>query len=164
MRKKNEYGFSLIELTVVLAVMALLALQAIPALLDMQLGIDQASARDILEYDISRTKSEAVSSGARAILKMNTDGSGYTVGVDRAPVANPPTIEETLFTRTLPNDVFLNVAMDVTIMFDSRGLVVDEFGEPTSIEATLQQKGDDFSPVFIYPVGRVCFGDNCAQI
>lgn len=164
MRNRNEFGFSLMELTVVLAVAALVVLQAMPALVDMQFGIDQASARDILEYDISRAKSEAVSSGARVIVNMNTDGSGYTVGLDRAPVADPPAIEEIIFTRTLPNEVFLNFSDEVKIMFDSRGLLVDEFGEPTSLEASLAQHGYDFSPVFIYPVGRVCFGDNCAQL
>ncbi len=159
-----DRAFSLIEMIVVLAVAAIALTQAIPHFLEMQQNLNRASARETIEYDISRAKAEAQSSGARTIFVINKNGSGYTVGFDRAPVADPPAIEEVIFTRTLPNEVYLQLLDDGIIMFDSRGLLVDALSEPTTITAKLIQESESFSEMKIYAVGRVCYGANCAEL
>ena len=75
MKKKNNKGFTLVELLVVIAIIGILAVVAVPSLVK---NINKANASDVTSY-ISAVKTQA--------MAMYADGS-YEKGVDESSDIN----------------------------------------------------------------------------
>ncbi len=158
---KKEQGFSMLELVVTLGVTMILSSLALPSFSDWNHSLQRATARDLIKFDIRRGKTEAIARGAIGVFELNGDGSGYVYGVDRLPYSDPPAIEEIVFSRTLPDGISMGLTQN--IMFDSRGLLIDELRDPTSVIFTMNQDSMTFSTAEIYTIGRICYDTGCYE-
>lgn len=151
----EEAGQSLLELLVVLAITFLLACVGVPGFAELKQSISRNSARNQINFDLSRTRAEAMAKGARAIMRFNETGSGYTVGLDYYPYASSPMIEQTLFVSTLPGNVSLSGVQD--LIFDSRGYLIDTAGSPVDLNIYLNDLAGCFLTATIYPIGGIYY-------
>lgn len=150
-----EKGFSLIEVMVTLALATILLLFAIPDYTEMSEAVNRRAAREIIDADVARARGTAIAEGARAVITVSALNSGYTVGVDYLPYNNPPAADDLVFATQLPDNVELSVSD--TLVFDSRGYLVDSAGVPTSQVVTLTQGASVFQTGIVYSAGMLAF-------
>lgn len=159
-------GFSLMELLVTLSIVCILALAAQPSIVETKASFDRRNAKNLLEFDLRRARSEALSKGVRVVITLAADGKSYTVGSDLLPYdlinGNPDNI---LFSTTIPNSVTLALSgsgPDQTkLIFTSRGFISDIPGNRNTSQrvATLSYLGTNFTTATIYPVGVAAFSN-----
>lgn len=151
----EEAGQSLLELLVVLAISFLLACVGVPGFAELKQSISRNSARNQINFDLSRTRAEAMAKGARAIMRFNETGSGYTVGIDYFPYSSSSETDETLYTSELPGNVNLSGVQE--LIFDSRGYLIDTDGSPIDLNINLNDHGGCFLTATIYPIGGIYY-------
>ncbi len=144
-------GFTLLEVVVVLLIMSTISAIGVSQLAELQSSFARNSARREFLHDLMRTKNEALSAGARAIIQVAADGMSYDVGLDYLPFSNPAVSERALFKR----DLGLGVSMSTnqTIVFDSRGFLVNSSGAITSTNVSFLNNGSSYYSATIYPTG-----------
>lgn len=150
-------GFSVIELltSISLFIIALSVLTVqIPRIRD---SFNRKQAFQQLEADIRLGRSEALARGARIVLKATADGSAYSIGVDRLPYDTSQAADDILYNRKLPSGISLPANQAVS--FDSRGSVIDGFGQMTTLSIPLLDGGVRFLLATVYPTGSVAFSD-----
>lgn len=117
----RQPGFTLVELMVVIAIGALLAMVGVPSMQGLLRTMRQNSALSLVMSDINLARAEAIKRNGRALVcARSTDGtncnastawqSGWVVCIEGA-VAN----ECALGTETLPNPIVVRPALDSTL-------------------------------------------------
>lgn len=75
-RKTGQAGFTIVELMVVVAIAAILAMVAIPSLRDVMNNMRQSSAANLLMSDLNHARAEAIKRNARVLVcRRNTAGT-----------------------------------------------------------------------------------------
>lgn len=80
MRSRRQSGFSLIELMMVIAIVAILAKLAGPSFRNMMLNNRLAAATNDLLVDLAAARSESARQGKRVTLCISTNGTSCTTG------------------------------------------------------------------------------------
>lgn len=153
-------GFTLLEVLVALTLFGVVLAAALPNLTEMKASFDRSNASKILEYDLRRARSEALSKGVRIIITLAADGRSYTVGEDMlAYDTSNGNYDSLLFTRELPQNITLSFsgsdANATKLIFSSRGFLSDIAGNRTTAQrvATLSYQGSSFATATLYPIG-----------
>lgn len=133
-KKKNNKGFTLVELLVVIAIIGILAVVAVPSLFK---NINKAKVSDIVSY-VNAVKTEALSQYADT---DGTDGTGITVKtVTDALDGNAP--EGTTLSSVSVDATSGKVSITISVPKDIVTEVDDkiEDGSVTVVEKTTQTK------------------------
>ena len=80
MRSRRQSGFTLIELMMVIAIVAILAKLAGPSFRTMMLNNRLAAATSDLLVDLAAARSESARQGKRVTLCISTNGTSCTTG------------------------------------------------------------------------------------
>lgn len=148
---RRERAFTLLEVIVTLAIMALLSLATVlevPALLD---AFNERNARELFDQDLRRARAEATREGCRVLFQFESGGNIYKVGRDRPPYSSPAAVEEQIMVRNLPKNI--TVTAGQTVMFDARGYLIDAAGNPSQTSVTFQVNKKNFLTGAIYASG-----------
>ena len=149
-------GMTLLEVLVVLALLGITTASMAGGLVEWRASLNRKEARSFLEFDIKRMRSEATGRGSRVLLTINEAGTAYEVGVDYAPFSDPPAQDLLLFTRVLPRDI--TIASAQTLMFDSRGFLVDSGGTPATAGVSVNEHDEPFFVAQVFPTGYIAGG------
>lgn len=158
MRVRTQYkscrGFTAAELVVAIGITGILMLVGIPRYIEL----NQSFARDkaIREFEsvVRRARSEALRRGTRVIL-TSTSGTDYQLGVDIAPFSNTLVPDSVISRYVLPTNTTLTLTQNIA--FSTRGLVIDTFGDPTTVNASFLYSGSNFCSASILSSGVVQF-------
>ena len=161
---RSMRGFTILEILVTLLALALLTAVAQPNLAEMTASFDRKNARQILEFDLRRARSESLSKGVRVVITLAADGKSYTVGDDLLPydLVNG-NVDNLQFTTVLPRDVSLSFsgsgADSNKLIFSSHGFLSDIAGNRNTSQkiVTISYKGTSFATATVYPVGVARF-------
>lgn len=163
---RKLHGFTLIEMMVSLIILALLALSAQPIISETKASFDRRNAKNLLEFDLRRARSEALSKGVRMVITLATNGKSYTVGSDLLPYdLTNGSHDSKLFETVLPKDVTLSFSGSgpdqSKLIFSSRGFLSDIAGNRNTSQrvVTMSYRGTSFSTATIYPVGVAAFSN-----
>lgn len=148
---KAQRGFSVVELVVTLGVAGILIGTAVPSMEALVNSFARSDAIQQLQFDLNAAKSLALAEGATAVFAWTDGGGGYNVGLDYFPTQNPPVIEEIKFARNIQSSV--TVGFSANIVFDSRGFVIDSYGQPTSASVMLYSDGSTICEGTLSPIG-----------
>jgi prepilin-type N-terminal cleavage/methylation domain-containing protein len=163
---RRSRGFTFMELLVTLSILSLVALSALPTITATKASFDRRNAKNLLEFDLRRARSEALSKGVRIVMTLAANGKSYTVGSDLLPydlATGAP--DNVLFTTTIPNDVTLSFSgtgpNQTKLIFTSRGFLSDISGNRNTAQrvATLSYLGTSFTTATVYPVGVAQFSN-----
>ena len=146
-----ERGYTLFELLLVCTLFALLSRSAIATFPLLAQGIDRNSARQELESDLHRARSEALAKGIRVILEISAGGNSYTVGRDEYPFSATLEADETMFTRVLPTGYTISSSDILT--FSSDGYLIDASGNLVNATVSILENGESILDATIYPIG-----------
>lgn len=149
-------GFSLFEVLVVISLIGLSMLTIAGSLSEWQASLNRKEARNHLQSDIRRLRSEAAARGGRTVLVLDGLNRSYEGGVDYAPFNDPPAWDELLFKRDLPRRIELLAAQ--SIVFDPRGFLIDSGGDLASVTFTFLGDNEPFYMGQIFPTGYISGG------
>jgi Tfp pilus assembly protein FimT len=155
-RKHNQQsGVSLLEILFTLFIITLASAIAGVNMPSIIRSFNRSAAVQSLTSDIVRARNEATKEGTRIVFSVAGDAKSYTVGYDYIPYSSPAAIDSgaTSFKQVLPNQVTLSASQ--TIIFNSRGYLVDVNGQLTTTTVTLSYRGVSFKTATIYPTGHV---------
>ena len=152
-QENGQGGYSLLELLVVCALSAILAQSALSGFPAMMRSIARNTARQQLEFDLSRIRAEAIAQGARAVFLPTAGGTSYSAGLDFLPFHASVASDEDLFGRELPDGVTLSLS--TAFAFSSAGYVVDATGALTTVTVTLSDDEGTILSGRIYPIGSL---------
>lgn len=150
---QSECGFSVLEMIVSLVVVSLLIAVAAPQRAALQASFYRNNGVNQIEYDLRRARSEASARGAQGIVSIAADGRSYTVGIDVLPFSSPPVADQQLFARSLESGI--EISAGSTLIFDSRGYLVDQYGELTSQAVEVSYEEETFCSGTLFPTGNL---------
>lgn len=138
-RVRDAKGLTLLEVLVTLALTSVVGVTTILSLPAIKAPFDRLNARAQLVQDLKRAQAEAVTVGCRGIFRVAANGQSYSFGCDLLPydTTNPPKEDVISFSRPLPH--LLTMSVSGPIIFNSRGNVVDAWGDMTNIDINLNQ-------------------------
>lgn len=145
-------GFSVVEMLVTMTVFGIMVATAIPRYGLMAKSFARDSAVKQVDFGVRRAKAEAVANGVRSIVDFSADGSTYTVGIDKLPFSSPPVADQIIINEQLPSGTTANTST-TRLVFDSRGFLVDDSGNPITGSVTFRQAGSTFATGTIYSTG-----------
>ena len=148
-------GFTLLELLLVLIIISVTVAFASPALARLLESYARLSVQQRFESDLKHAASLAASSATRVIFSVAASGDSYSYGADYLPYNTPPQPDSETFRTTLPASFSLSPRR--TLLFDSRGFLVDSQGDPAGCSFTLSQNNLAAVTATIYPTGIVAF-------
>lgn len=150
---RGDAGFTVIELVVAFAILAIVAVGAVPAASELYDSFNRFTAETLVIEDLRRAQLTTVQEGCQGIFKMSADGSEYQFGCDYVPFSTSasPAIETTLFTRELPARVTMST--DATVIFNTRGQVIGSDGYLTSRTVTMYISGSQYNSGTLRPTG-----------
>ncbi len=117
----KQLGFSLVELMVVVAVMAILSGMAFPALGSMSAGNDLNTAQENIIETLKKARGLAVSHSTFATVSVNA--AAHTVQLSMADASLPP--------ETIHVNQSINIGADAALMFSAQGTVSAQTGTTT---------------------------------
>ncbi len=117
----EQRGFSLVELMVVVAVMAILSGFALPALGAMSAGNALNAAQENLIEILKKARGMAVSHSTFATVTINA--AAHTVQLSLADGSLP--------TETIRMSQNINIGGDATLLFSAQGIVAAQAGTTT---------------------------------
>lgn len=147
----DERGFGLLEVLVTLFISLYVLASALIGQSQLTSSFNRAISLKQLEGDLRRGRSEAVAAGARAVVTVSADGTGYTLGLDYAPYSDPAASDEVLLQSNLPLGVTLVTTQPIT--FDPRGYSIEADGSAQTVVANLAQRGDQFATGTLFAAG-----------
>jgi len=144
-------GFTLIELVVAIAIIAIVAAIAIPGWLSWRDGIKVRGAANSLKADFERAKLRAVRENGNVCV-LFTGSTTYRVFTDRNEDSTLDAGEDTIANRTLPAGVTIsgNTFSGNRMSFNSRGVPDGSAGT-----VTLTSTGGRSFDVVVSMFGRV---------
>ena len=148
-------GFSAIEIIVTLVMVSILAAFAVPRFIEMNRSLGRGDAMSQVDFDLMRARSEALASGARTYFTLSNQGSRYSVSADYLPYSSSMSGDSTILNAELPSGISLSTSRQ--LVFDSRGFVIDEQGNPSSITITFRSDGAKFGSAVLSPTGYYQF-------
>ena len=136
--KLKHGGFTILELMVACAVLAVMAGFAIPKFSTLKRSFELLNAKSYLLQDLKRAQAESITQGCRGIFVIYPDGSGYTFGCDYLDydASNPPKHDVVSMRRNLPAQI--RISAPSPIIFNSRGQAVDVDGIVSNLQISLQ--------------------------
>lgn len=145
----KQLGFSLIELMVVIAVMAVLSGMAFPALGSMAAGNDLNTEQENLIETLKKARGMAVSRSTFATVTINS--AAHTVQLSLADGSQP------IETRNIRQSI--NIGADAALVFSAQGTVAAQTGTTTTIlsstgYASLPQRYIDISSTGVVTATR----------
>jgi len=146
-------GFSLAEMLVAVAIIGIVAGMFVQQFSDFQGSFKRSDAKQTFESDVLRIRNEAVSKGARALLVLNSTGDGYTAGLDYVPYSSSGSIDNTIFQRSFPYGV--TATLSQSIIFDTRGYLIDLSGTFTTTAVTMMLDGNTFYTPTVFTTGAI---------
>jgi prepilin-type N-terminal cleavage/methylation domain-containing protein len=152
-RIEGERGFSILELCVVMAILAILAAIAVPDYSEVSGSFNRQASVSQVEFDLRRARAEALAAGTRGVVSIGGGGAQYSFGFDYLPYAEPAAAETEEFRRRLPAKI--TFSSSVELIFDSRGYLVDEDGNLTSAALSLSFDGTSFCSGTVLSTGTV---------
>ena len=154
-----EQGFSMIEMVVVLAILAIVASSALPGYGQMFASFNRQNAVNQIEFDIRRARSEALADGTRGVIAFAGGGSEYSFGIDQLPYSNPAVANTQEFRRVLPKNV--TASSSVPLVFDSRGYLINaSSGAITSATLSINYEGTQFCSGSVFSTGTISLACN----
>ncbi|MCB0337125.1 MAG: hypothetical protein KDD62_12495, partial [Bdellovibrionales bacterium] len=96
--------------------------------------------------------------GAQVVLATAEGNNDYFFGLDTLPLNEPAAPDSVKVTRKLGSKTTISISD--TVIFSSRGYVVDEDGDPTNITLSLSRAGEVFCSGTLYPVGSFIYNCN----
>jgi len=150
---KGESAFSIFEVMVVIALLAILTAVGVLNYSEFKDSFDRSNSLKQIEFDIRRAKAFAVKEGTRGILAPLNNGSSYSFGYDYLPFTVPAVADNQIFLQNLPGKV--TVDFDSPLIFDSRGYLIDDFGALVTQKIELSQNGIQFAALEIFPTGAI---------
>ena len=136
--KKNRYGFTLVELIIVVVILAIAALMAVPMLTsaaDFQLR----AAANMIASDLEYAKNLAVTTQRNYSAVFSTAGDSYQLCDSEGSVIEHPVHGGRQFEVVFQNDSRLNKVDITTVDFDSdlsKTITFDYLGSPYSGSTT----------------------------
>jgi type II secretory pathway pseudopilin PulG len=149
----REAGFSIFETVVVMAVVATFLSIGMHHFDDSASAFRRSESQRQFEADVRRARQEAVAKGSRVALIMEGGNTYYSVGFDYLPYEGAATVEETAFRTSLPDGITLTLS--APILFDSRGMLIQPDGSPTTIVGTFGQGGSTYCAATLFPNGAI---------
>lgn len=151
----RQAGFTMIELVVTLSLLSIMMGLGYPSLAELRRSFVRNSAKQQLDFDIHRAKSEAVKVGARTVMTVSGGGSVYSLGYDYPPYNSPAAADsgQSIFVRNLPRS--FSISLSQALIFDSRGYVVDGNGILSNVNTTLSDNGTAFLGATVFPTGYI---------
>lgn len=156
--KQTEKGFTLFELLVAMSIFAIMLATALPNLSEVFNSFERNSFLSQVVADLSEARALSLSKGARGVFSISEDGSSYSFGIDTLELNDPPSADTILFNRNFSSKNSLSASS--TILFSSRGYLVDEYGELVNININLARNNEQFCSGTIYTVGSFLYDCN----
>lgn len=153
----SQSGFSILELLVAMMILVVISSVAFANAPEVMRSFKQNNLRREFEFVLRRAKSEAAQEGTRTILAFENAGASYSVGFDYLPYNDPVAADEVFLSRAFGDD--FTISSDQTIIFDSRGYLVDETGQLTQTFLTLYQQGQYLVTGQIFSTGFLNYED-----
>ncbi len=148
MNNNNNNGFSLLDLMVAVSIASILGAIGIINYSESSISLNKISVISDFDQDIRLAQLQSVNEGGRGILNIAANGESYSFGYDYLAydAAAPITYDTLVFTTNLPE--FITIASDVTIIFDSKGRLINEFGTYNSANITVYDHSSGSAQVF----------------
>ena len=149
MKKKKNRGFTLMELMIVIAIIAIMASIAIPNFIGWlpERRLD-AGAQDILQ-GLQKSRSKAIMTNRNVIVTFNAAANSFTAFVDEEASNDQSAGDLTIVNRNLPAGVVFDVlGFGATVTFDNRGIPT------TSGVVTLQNNSGTVQDIRLYLSGH----------
>ena len=152
---KSTQGFSAIEIIVTLTLVSILTALAVPRFSEMNRSLGRSDARNQIDFDLSRARSEALANGGRTYFILSSHGTHYSISVDYLPYNSLMNGDFTIVNEHLPDRIAVSTSRQ--IVFDSRGFVIDEQGNPSSVTITFKSDGTKYGSATLSPTGYYQF-------
>lgn len=161
---KTRLGFSLVELMVVIALMAILSTYALPTMRYSILNNRVTSKTNLMVNSLNYARSEAVLRGGKiGLLPIDKDTTDWSQGweVVSNPSSSSPTVIKT-FDFTNDGIQITETNLKVAITYTSRGGVLEAQSTPLFFNICVKNRtrGDPYGRLLkIEPTGRVSLED-----
>jgi len=151
---RGEKGFTLIEIAAVLTLLIILTLASVQTLISMRGSFDRHNASKQFQFDLRRAQAATLAEGTRGVIDLTSASSTYTYGYDRLPYSQVSiTADEDVFITNLPLGV--TIQTDTPIIIDSRGFLIDDDGDPTTVSVEFFHNGSSYDTATIYTSGLI---------
>lgn len=153
---KSEKGFSVMELLVGMSIISIIGYTSIAFFSDLGPSFDRWNANIYALQDLRYAQTLAITEGCRAIVTINPDGHGYSVGCDYLAYdyTSPYSPDRVFLSRAMPSTVTFTT--DATIIYNAKGQCVSSTGDlaTRTISLTSSNSGN-FLTASILPTGVV---------
>jgi len=149
----DEHGASIIEILASVSILTTMIATGVPQTTALWETFEGSKAVKQFVINVRRARIESLTAGTRGVLKVDVDADGFSFGIDAAPYSNPALSDYSVFRENLGESITLNTSD--TLIFDSRGFLVDVDGDPTTAAFSISVKGDLFASGTISSSGRV---------
>lgn len=162
-------GFTMLELIVAISIAAIVGSFALVNLGGISTDFNQTDSQTQFRKHLRLAQLQSVNEGGRGVLVLVNNGTGYEFGYDYitngydtvAPATYDSGYRE--WVETFPADI--KAVMSASIIFDSRGRVVDPSGELSSVSVALYDtsSGSDvqFAIGCLSTIGVLSFDGSC---
>lgn len=151
----EQRGFSFLEFLISVSIFFLILAAGIPQYSELSHSYLRNQASQQFKFDLKRFRTETLAEGTRGIVNIDSAGKTYSFGYDHLPFNDPPNFDSEIYSRTLPENIYLQGTDQ--IIFDSRGYAVDEDGNLATIAVPMYQLNQGFGQTIIFPVGSIRF-------
>lgn len=153
--RKNESGYSLVELCVVLTLLATLSVATVADISSVSGALDRQSALSNTEQFFRRARAESMAIGVEVSISIAEDGRSLRASSTHLVDLSSSDEHTRDFTLDLPSAV--SIAATDSVKFNSSGFLVNSSGELQAVSLTLAQNGDVFCNGQINSLGIAAF-------
>ncbi|MDC0357303.1 GspH/FimT family pseudopilin [Oligoflexia bacterium] len=150
---KAEGGFTVIELVVTLAIIVSVAAIGNFSLANIVNSRNNSRAISEFQLALNQARAQALATGTRVVLALESSGATASFGKDRLPFNDPPSADALLFKYSFPEHITLSAPL--TILFNARGFLVDGDDVLVNRSVTLARSSNSFASGIVYPTGII---------